>query len=101
MAGYAYDIADIQLFDQIVRGFVQVFAGGIALDAACLIHNVEEGDLAKRAQRNDASGKRNNIFLGFEGLVFEFAEFVQNPGDGVRFSKIIGKEGHARIQQVA
>ena len=101
MPGNTDNVANIQLFHQIVRRFVKVFARCVALHAARLIHCMEEGHLAEGAQRNNAPGNGDDVFLAFEGFAFQVAKFVQYPGDGVLFSKIIGKEGHARIQQIA
>ena len=100
VAGNAHNVAHVQLLDDLVSLFVQMLARGIALDAAALVHEVEEGHLAEGAQRDDAPGNGKDVFLFFQVVAFQAAELFQHPGNGMVFVEIIGKKGHARVQQV-
>ena len=75
-------------------------AAGVALDAAALVHDVEEGHLAEGTQRDDAAGDGEHVPLGFQFFGAQAAEIVQHPADGMFLAEIIGEQRHTGVQQV-
>ena len=80
--------------------FGQFLAAGVALDAAALVHDVEEGHLAEGTQRDDAAGDGEHVPLGFQLFGAQAAEIVQHPADGMFLAEIIGEQRHTGVQQV-
>ena len=101
MAGQAHNVAHVQLFNDGVVFGRHMFPRSVALDTAGLIHNMEKGHLAERAQRNNTPGHGKDVLLPIQLLPFQGAVGFQHPVDIVLFSEIIGEKGHARIQQIA
>ena len=100
MAGHADDVAHVQLLHDIIDICGQLFAAGIALDAAALVHEVEKGHLAEGAQRDDAAGDGEHVPLGLQLFGAQAAEIVQHPADGMFLAEIIGEQRYTGIQQV-
>ena len=100
MAGHADDVAHVQLLHYIINLFGQFLAAGVALDAAALVHDVEEGHLAEGTQRDDAAGDGEHVPLGFQLFGAQAAEIVQHPADGMFLAEIIGEQRHTGVQQV-
>ena len=97
---YADDVAHVQLPHHDVDVFGQILARGVTLDAAALILNMEEQDLAERAQRDNAARNGHDILLRIQAFPFQIAEILQNPADRVLFAEVVREQRHPGVQEI-
>jgi len=97
----AHNVAHVELLEQLEH-FAKAVPLGIALQAACLILNMEKDDLSEGAQGNYAPGKAlHGFLLPLKLFGTEAVKPAENFGNGRFLPEIIGEQGYAAVQNVA